>query len=72
MSNGVYYLTFSDGTPFGYYLFLSDPSYIYYFDLGYEYVFDGKSGVYFYDFASRPLLLHVAHVPAPVPVRTLA
>ena len=41
---------------FGYYSFLSDPRYIYHFDLGYEYVFDaadGNDGVYLYDFASQ-------------------
>ena len=55
LSNGVYYLAFSNGNYFGYYSFLTDPAYIYHFDLGFEYVFDaadGKSGVYFYDFAS--------------------
>ena len=55
MSNGVYYLVFPSGNPFGYYAFLSDSNYLYHFDLGYEYVFDaadGKSGVYFYDFKS--------------------
>ena len=55
LSNGVYYLQFENGSPFGYYSFLSDPDYIYHFDLGFEYVFDandGRSGVYLYDFAS--------------------
>ena len=55
LGSGVYYLTFPDGNSFGYYSFLSDPDYIYHFDLGYEYVFDandGQSGAYFYDFAS--------------------
>ncbi len=56
LSNGVYYLAFSNGNYFGYYSFLSDPHYIYHFDLGYEYIFDaadGKNGVYLYDFKSK-------------------
>ena len=55
LGNGVYYLSFPNGDYFGYYSFLSDPHYIYHFDLGYEYVFDandGKAGVYLYDFKS--------------------
>ena len=56
LSNGVCYLSFASGGYFGYYSFLSDPHYIYHFDLGYEYVFDandGKAGIYLYDFASQ-------------------
>ncbi len=56
LANGVYYLAFPTGDYFGYYSFLSDPHYIYHFDLGYEYVFDaddGNSGVYLYDFKSN-------------------
>ena len=55
LGSGVYYLSFPNGNYFGYYSFLSDPDYIYHFDLGYEYVFDahdGQGGVYFYDFQS--------------------
>ena len=55
LTNGVYYLAFTNGNPFGYYSFLSDPHYLYHFDLGYEYVFDaadGHAGVYLYDFKS--------------------
>ena len=55
LGNGVYYLAFPNGNYFGYYSYLSDPNYIYHFDLGYEYVFnanDGKGGVYLYDFKS--------------------
>ncbi len=55
LDNGVYYLAFSTGNPFGYYSYLDDARYIYHFDLGYEYWFDaadGKDGIYFYDFAS--------------------
>jgi hypothetical protein len=55
VGSGVYYLSFLNGNYFGYYSFLTDPHYIYHFDLGYEYVFDandGNSGVYFYDFES--------------------
>ena len=56
LDNGVYYLVLSNGSYFGYYSHLTDPAYIYHFDLGFEYVFDandGQSGVYFYDFASN-------------------
>jgi streptogramin lyase len=56
LSNGVYYLQFANGTAFGYYSYLTDPHYIYHFDLGYEYVADpndGKSSAYLYDFASN-------------------
>ena len=55
LNNGVYYLAFPNGDYFGYYSYLTDPHYLYHFDLGYEYLFDaadGKSGVYLYDFAS--------------------
>ncbi len=55
LGDGAYYLAFPDGTRFGYYSYLTDPNYIYHFDLGYEYVFDaddGNSGIYLYDFAS--------------------
>ena len=55
LGNGVYYLQFPNGTPFGYYSYLSDPHYIYHFDLGYEYIFqanDGQGGHFLYDFAS--------------------
>ena len=56
LSNGVYYLSFAgSGNPFGYYSYLTDPHYLYHFDLGYEYVFDaqdGQAGVYLYDFKS--------------------
>ena len=55
LANGVYYLAFPSGNYFGYYSYLSDPRYIYHFDLGFEYVFDaadGRGGVYFYDFKS--------------------
>ena len=55
LGEGVYYLAFPNGNVFGYYEFLSNPAYLYHFDLGFEYVFDandGQSGVYFYDFTS--------------------
>ncbi len=55
LSDGVYYLAFSNGNYFGYYSYLSDAHYIYHQDLGYEYVFDagdGQGGVYLYDFES--------------------
>ena len=44
LSDGVYYLSFPSGNYFGYYSYLSDPRYIYHFDLGYEYVFDAADG----------------------------
>ncbi len=55
LAAAVDYLAFTTGNFFGYYAFLSDPNYLYHFDLGYEYVFeanDGSDGVYLYDFAS--------------------
>ncbi len=58
LSNGVYYLAFpASGTFFGYYSYLSDPRFIFHFDLGYEYWFDnnandGRAGIFFYDFKS--------------------
>ena len=55
LSNGVYYLALPGGNVFGYYSYLSDPNFIYHFDMGYEYVVDaadGQGGVYLYDFAS--------------------
>ena len=68
LSNGVYYLAFSDGTPFGYYSYLANPSDLYHFDLGYEYVIDandGKDGVYFYDFASNDFFYTSPTFPFP-------
>ena len=56
LSAGVYYLSFPSGHYFGYYSYLSDPHYIYHFDLGYEYTFDADdnhSGIYLYDFKSN-------------------
>ena len=55
LSQGVYYLKFPNNQIFSYYEYLSDPRYIYHFDLGFEYWFDagdGQGGIYFYDFAS--------------------
>jgi hypothetical protein len=55
LANGVDYLAFSNGTPFGYYTYTSN-SVIYHFDLGYESIFpsgDANSGVYLYDFTSK-------------------
>ena len=55
LGNGVYYLQFPNGTPFGYYSYLSDQHFIYHIDLGFEYLFDANDanhGIYFYDFAS--------------------
>ncbi len=69
LSNGVYYLAFAaTGNPFGYYAYLSDPRYIYHFDMGYEYWFDaqdGKSGVYLYDFESGTFFYTSPSFPFP-------
>ena len=68
LSNGVYYLAFPNGNFFGYYSFLPNPAYIFHFDLGFEYVFDaadGKSGVYFYDFASSTFFYTSPSFPFP-------
>jgi hypothetical protein len=66
--NGVYYLQFSNGTPFGYYSYLTDPRWIYHFDIGYEYWFDandGHSGIYFYDFMSTHFFYTSPSFPFP-------
>ena len=68
LNRGVYYLALPNGNPFGYYSFLSDPNYLYHFDLGYEYVFDandGQSGVYLYDFASSTFFYTSPTFPFP-------
>jgi hypothetical protein len=68
LGNGVYYLQFPDGTPFGYYSYLSDPYWIYHFDMGYEYWFDandGHSGIYFYDNASTHFFYTSPSFPFP-------
>ena len=55
LSNGFYYLKFSDGVPFGYYNFNYSP-YLYHADLGFEYPYDaadGQGGIYLYDFKSK-------------------
>ncbi len=54
LGNDVYYLQFPNGNIFGYYNDQYFPT-IYHYDLGFEYFVDasdGKSGAYFYDFAS--------------------
>ena len=56
LGNGVYYLQFPNGTPFGYYSYLTDRRFIYHFDMGFEYWFDANNadhGIFFYDFASN-------------------
>ncbi|MBE7159444.1 MAG: hypothetical protein INR62_13610 [Rhodospirillales bacterium] len=68
LDHGVYYLAFPNGNVFGYFSFLSDPNYLYHFDLGYEYVFnanDGQSGVYLYDFASSSFFYTSPNFPFP-------
>ena len=68
LGSGVYYLAFPNGNVFGYYSYLSDPNYLYHFDLGYEYVFnadDGVGGVYFYDFASSDFFYTSPTFPFP-------
>jgi uncharacterized repeat protein (TIGR01451 family) len=51
LGSGVYYLTFPNNTLFGYYEYLAG-SFIYHFDMGFEYVFpanDASGDVYFWD-----------------------
>jgi hypothetical protein len=55
LGGGWYYVQFANGTPFGYYSYLSDQHFIYHIDLGFEYFIDANDvnhGIYFYDFAS--------------------
>jgi hypothetical protein len=68
LGNGVYYLQFPNGTPFGYYSYLTDPHWIYHFDMGFEYWFDandGQSGIFFYDFASNHFFYTSPSFPFP-------
>jgi len=68
LANGVYYLQFPNGTPFGYYTYLTDPRFIFHFDMGYEYWFDandGHNGVYFYDFMSNHFFYTSPSFPFP-------
>ncbi len=68
LGSGVYYLQFPNGNYFGYYSFLSQPGYLYHFDLGYEYYTDandGLGGIYFYDFASGHTFYTSATYPFP-------
>jgi hypothetical protein len=54
VGDGVYYLQLPNGNLFGYYNYQFFPI-LYHYDLGFEYFLDpndGKSGAYFYDFAS--------------------
>jgi hypothetical protein len=56
LGGGWYYLQFANGTPFGFYSYLSDQHFIYHVDLGFEYLFDANDanhGIFFYDFASN-------------------
>ena len=72
LSNGVFFLQFPISPDayqaFGYYSYLTDPHYIYHFDLGYEYVFpaaDGHVGVYLYDFKSNGFFYTSPSFPFP-------
>ncbi len=68
LTDGVDYLAFPSGNPFGYYAFLNDPNYLYHFDLGYEYVIDAKDsqgGIYLYDFASSDFFYTSPTFPFP-------
>ncbi len=68
LADGVEYLSFTTGNPFGYFSFLSDPDYIYHFDLGYEGILDandGVDGLYLYDFASSDFFYTSPTYPFP-------
>jgi sugar lactone lactonase YvrE len=56
LGNGVYYLAFTNGIPFGYYnLGDFDFPWFYHYDMGFEYFFDandGNGGCYLYDSTS--------------------
>lgn len=69
LSNDVYFLRFpATGLPFGYYSYLSDPRFIYHFDLGYEYWFDAQNatnGIFFYDFQSQGFFYTSPSFPFP-------
>ena len=68
LGNGVYYLQLPNGSVFGYYAYLSDPRFIYHFDMGFEYWFDandGHSGIFFYDFASNHFFYTSPSFPFP-------
>ncbi|HMF81477.1 MAG TPA: NF038122 family metalloprotease [Candidatus Acidoferrum sp.] len=68
LSNGVYYLQFPNGTPFGYYSYLTDPRFIYHFDMGFEYWFDANNadrGIFFYDFMSNHFFYTSPSFPFP-------
>ena len=68
LGNGIYYLQFPNGTPFGYYSYLADPHWIYHFDMGYEYWFDandGRGGVFLYDVASNTFFYTSPSFPFP-------
>src|SRR5882724_1574521 len=68
LGNGVYYLQFPNGTPFGYYAYLTDQNFIYHFDLGFEYLFDANDanhGIFFYDFMSNHFFYTSPSFPFP-------
>ena len=68
VGNGVYYLQLFNGAVFGYYSYLTDPSYLYSFDLGYEYLIDANDslgGIYFYDFTSQSFFYTSPAYPYP-------
>jgi N-acetylneuraminic acid mutarotase len=68
LGNGIYYLQFPNGTPFGYYSYLTDPRFIYHFDMGYEYWFDANNadhGIFSYDFASSHFFYTSPSFPFP-------
>jgi hypothetical protein len=68
LGSGVYYLQLPNGNVFGYYSYLTDPRWIYHFDMGYEYWFDandGHNGIYFYDTASTHFFYTSPSFPFP-------
>ena len=68
LTDGTYYLSFSNGDYFGYYTFQSDPNYLYHLDLGPEYFIDakdGQDGLYLYDFRSNGVFYTSPTFPFP-------
>ena len=68
VGDGAYYLQLPNGTPFGYYSYLTALRWIYHFDMGYEYWFDandGRNGIFFYDSAANTFFYTSPSLPFP-------